>query len=167
MRLTVASPARFCRIGSGGQDWPINTSQIKVGLENVKATPTADGGCTISGTLKLRLPQNSSVTGEFSGQVTTGNKLTASLNGTTNIDIASLELEWGGTFTLDESLGLEIPLSTWKMPAGWAASRKESMVRCGSAATASRSMARDPFDVGLQLGRHEIQDQHRFGEAGI
>lgn len=119
VQLTVASPARYCRLSAGGRDWPINTSRIKVGMENVNITPTSDGGCQISGQFLVRLPQNSNLTAAFSGTVTPENKLTARATSNLDIGIANWKLSWGDEFTLVDVSGipqLEIPKATWKLP---------------------------------------------------
>lgn len=115
--LTVSSPAKMCNIAAGSTNWPVNASQVKVGIEAVQTTPTAGGGCDISGKLRLQLPQNASLSANFSGKVTSANKLTGRTSSSLDIGIASFKLRGGADFTLDETNGLQFTAATWQLPA--------------------------------------------------
>lgn len=114
--LTVFSKARYCRIPAGGSDYVINTSRVKMWMENVQITPTADGGCRLTGTMRVNLPQNANLSFNVAGQVDAENKFTASASINLDLGIADIGLSLAEEFTITDELGLVSNGGRWKLP---------------------------------------------------
>jgi V8-like Glu-specific endopeptidase len=123
--LTVASKARYCRIPVGGGDYIVNTSYVKLRLENVQRTFTADGGCDLNAQLRASLPQNGNITANLDGHVDANNNFIPIASSPLILKIAYFELQLADKFSISDQFGIQAAGGTWKMPVDFGSSNQQ------------------------------------------
>ena len=123
--LTVASKARYCRIPIGSADYIINTSYVKLRLENVQRTFTPDGGCDLKAQLRANLPQNGNITANLDGHVDANNNFVPIASSPLILKIASFELQLTDQFSISDQYGIQASGGVWKMPVDFGSSNQQ------------------------------------------
>ncbi len=145
--LTIASKARYCRIPVGGSDYILKTTYTKLKLENIRRTATADGGCDLSGQLRVDLPQNANLTAGLSGHVDANNLFIPTSATKLILHIATFDLELADKFSISDEFGIKSEGGTWKLPAnlGGKAQKFNGAVQIGPKGISIAGTARFTF----------------------
>ncbi len=125
--LIVWSPARYCRIADGGEDWAVYSSQVKIKIKEAKTTFTDDGGCDLSGKLEMNLSHNKLFSVNFSAHVDPDNNLVASDNNPVTFELVKdFKIKSISGFSINENDGLVVDNFTLQFPA-WLGGETETI----------------------------------------